>query len=645
MASYIWPPLSGGSGTSITIGSPANGLNLTGGGVLTIGLAGTSTTGALSSTDWNTFNNKQATLTPGNISTSTTGVSIGSGTSSTVGPNVTVNVQAASGSQPGLLLAADWTTFNSKQSALTFGSISTSTTGVSVGSGTNSTVGPAVTVNVQTASGSQPGLLSAADWTTFNGKQASGSYILANGTIPFTADQSLGSHKLTNVTDPVSAQDAATKNYVDTALAGLQPQDAVYAATTTNIAGTYLNGVAGVGATFTTTATGTFTVDGVTPPLGARILIKNQSSGFQNGVYSITTLGVVSVSTVFTRTLDYDTASDMNSAGLIPVINGTLNALSSWQQVATITTVGTDALVFTEFTANPSLYLLKANNLSDVATKATSFNNLSPMTTAGDIIVGGTSGAGIRLGIGSTSQVLTVVSGAPAWAPSSSSYSYSAQAANYTLLTTDQTVQFNCSTGSLTATLFSAASAVVGQPYTITRFLDATPANRLTINTTSAQTVGGRASGSIKFQPGDFMTVISDGTNWQIADIQETVSMRARISGGASTATSGNALGFATLDWDTHSAFASNTTFTCPTAGYYRMMTTGLSGNANNNGVAVFKNTVLDTAGFTVAQTTAGSSSFLVSCAAGDTLYLGANGGTTSYANNSSNCWVSIDKL
>lgn len=84
-------------------------------------------------------------------------------------PAISCNV--ASGSQPGCLASADWTTFNSKQSALTFGSITSSTTGVSIGSGSSSTVGPSVTVNVQTASGSQPGLLSAANWTTFNGKQ------------------------------------------------------------------------------------------------------------------------------------------------------------------------------------------------------------------------------------------------------------------------------------------------------------------------------------------------------------------------------------------------------------------------------------------------------------------------------------------
>lgn len=246
--------------------------------------------------------------------------------------------------------------------------------------------------------------------------------ILANGTVPFTADQSLGSHKLTNVTDPSVAQDAATKNYVDMAVAALQPLASVFAASTASIPGTYVNGAAGIGATFTTTSTATFTVDGTTPALNSRILFKDQSSGFQNGVYAFTAAPVGGVSgAVFTRTLDYDTASDMNAAGLIPVINGTVNALSSWQQVAVITTVGTDALVFTEFTANPSLYLLKANNLSDVASASASFINISPLTTAGDIIYESAVPAPSRLPIGSSGNVLTVSGGLPVWAPPATS--------------------------------------------------------------------------------------------------------------------------------------------------------------------------------------------------------------------------------
>jgi hypothetical protein len=62
-----------------------------------------------------------------------------------------------------------------------------------------------------------------------------------------------------------------------------------------------------------------------------------------------------------------------------------------------------------------------ANGGTNSNTANGGFNNLSPMTTAGDIIYGGVSGAGTRLGIGSNGYVLTVSSGAPVWAASSGS--------------------------------------------------------------------------------------------------------------------------------------------------------------------------------------------------------------------------------
>lgn len=113
----------------------------------------------------------EPTLTKGNLTTTTTGLTITGGTGAVIGSGTTVNIQTANTSQAGLLSSTDWNTFNNKQSTLTLGTLSTSTTGVTVTGGTNAVVGSGATVNIQTATTSQPGLLSAADWTTFNNKQ------------------------------------------------------------------------------------------------------------------------------------------------------------------------------------------------------------------------------------------------------------------------------------------------------------------------------------------------------------------------------------------------------------------------------------------------------------------------------------------
>ncbi len=100
--------------------------------------------------------------------------------------------QVASGSQAGCLASADWTTFNGKQNALTLGNLTSPTTGVTIGSGTGAVVGAGTTVSIQTASGSQPGLLSAADWTTFNAKQSAltfaQSLVNTSGTVALSGD-------------------------------------------------------------------------------------------------------------------------------------------------------------------------------------------------------------------------------------------------------------------------------------------------------------------------------------------------------------------------------------------------------------------------------------------------------------------------
>lgn len=145
-----------------------------------------------------------------------------------------------------------------------------------------------------------------------------------------TASVSLNSQKITNLLDPTSAQDAATKNYVDGLINGLNWKDSVRVATTAagTLASSFENGD---------------TVDGVTLATGDRILIKNQAAGAENGIYTVNASGAP------TRATDADTATEIRAAAVYAE-EGTTNAGS----VFTLTTdppitLGTTALNFSQF--------------------------------------------------------------------------------------------------------------------------------------------------------------------------------------------------------------------------------------------------------------------------------------------------------
>ncbi len=152
-----------------------------------------------------------------------------------------------------------------------------------------------------------------------------------------------------------TASTAFTTTAINNAIAGVNPAVAALAASAANVTGTYSNGASGVGATFTVTATGAFTLDGISiDTIGQRVLLKNQTSAFQNGIYTATVVGSLGVSPVFTRALDYDTPSNINSTGAIPIQSGTVNAITSWLLTSNVATMGTDALTYTQFSINPA---------------------------------------------------------------------------------------------------------------------------------------------------------------------------------------------------------------------------------------------------------------------------------------------------
>ncbi len=108
---------------------------------------------------------------------------------------------------------------------------------------------------------------------------------------------------------------------------------------------TYANGSSGVGATLTATANGALTVDSVAVANSDRVLVKNQASAAQNGIYTQTTLGDGSHAFVLTRATDADTGAELVRGGRVSITVGTVNTGTLWV-INSIGTpvVGTDTI-------------------------------------------------------------------------------------------------------------------------------------------------------------------------------------------------------------------------------------------------------------------------------------------------------------
>jgi len=149
--------------------------------------------------------------------------------------------------------------------------------------------------------------------------------------------------------DPTSALQLATKQYVDSVAEGLHVHASCAAATTgtlSSITGgtvTYNNGTAGVGATLTLSVALT-TLDGYTLLNGDRVLVKNEATQANNGIYTWATGG-----TVLTRATDFDTAAEMASGDFTFITNGTLYANTGWVQTDPVTVVGTSPVTWVQF--------------------------------------------------------------------------------------------------------------------------------------------------------------------------------------------------------------------------------------------------------------------------------------------------------
>lgn len=192
---------------------------------------------------------------------------------------------------------------------------------------------------------------------------------LSGGTMSGVLD--MGSQQITNLADPTTAQGAATRQYVDDAVADRVPaKDAAAFATTAALpAILYNNGSSGVGATLTGVAAGALSVDGNAPVVGNRILVKNQVSTFQNGIYTVTATGSGIAVFVLTRAVDFNVSADIQQGASIFVVGGSALASTTWVvNSASSPVMGTDPITFVQTSGPGSLTIAALDSQAANAT-------------------------------------------------------------------------------------------------------------------------------------------------------------------------------------------------------------------------------------------------------------------------------------
>lgn len=201
---------------------------------------------------------------------------------------------------------------------------------------------------------------------------------------------------------------SASENWVLNTLRRVSP---CLVATTVNLTATYVNGTSGVGATLTNSGTqSALSIDGVTLSVGNRVLVKDQTTALQNGIYTVTNIGSASTNWVLTRATDYDVIAQTVRGDIINVISGTVNSSSLWMLTSSITTIGTDSFTFASTDRNSFTSILGTNNqinvsiVSGVATLSLSSTIVTPgtLTTTGDLTVNST--GKFKIAVGTTAQ-------------------------------------------------------------------------------------------------------------------------------------------------------------------------------------------------------------------------------------------------
>ena len=167
------------------------------------------------------------------------------------------------------------------------------------------------------------------------------------------------------------SQSLANKAYVDQVAQGLDTKPSCRAGTTADLSATYNNGSSGVGATLTASSNGAIVVDGVSLSVNDRVLVKNQTTASENGIYVVSTQGDGSTAFVLTRATPEDQPSELSGGAFVFVEEGTANADNGYVFTHTgAPTFGTTALDVAQFSGagqiDSGAALSKTGNRLDV---------------------------------------------------------------------------------------------------------------------------------------------------------------------------------------------------------------------------------------------------------------------------------------
>jgi hypothetical protein len=184
---------------------------------------------------------------------------------------------------------------------------------------------------------------------------------------------------ITGLGDPSSTSEAATKNYVDNLVAGLRTRAVARVASTTNVA-------------ISSGLENGDTLDGITLVTGNRVLLKDQSTASQNGLYTVVASGAAS------RDTEYDTISEL-AGQLILVSEGSTHADDLFLCTTdTSATLGSSSISYTQVFPS-SGGTVTSVGLADAGSSEFTVTN-SPVTASGTINIAVNSIAATKIGTG-----------------------------------------------------------------------------------------------------------------------------------------------------------------------------------------------------------------------------------------------------